>query len=329
MRHIPRHLPRLLSLSLLLCFSHIIYGQWFNEDRNLSDISQEKLKTHVYILADTITQGRGTGTVGASIAANYIYQCFQRYGLQPFNGTSYFQSFRVGNLVGRNVAAILRGQNYPSEFIVISAHYDHLGVMNGAVYPGADNNASGVALLLQVAEVFAERARKGDLPTRSIIFVAYDAKEHGLAGSEFFAKTLRITPQRVMANLNIDLIGCSLEPPNNNPEYVLVVGADRLTPDLRLITDVANRYFRIGLDIDYTYYGSKTFSDLFFEMGDQIHLSKLRIPSILYTSGIHAYTNKPTDLPALLDYAVLEQRTKLLYLIADDLVSRRSQLRRW
>ena len=318
-----------LSLFLfLLCFSHTLTGQWFIEDRNLSAISQETLMTHVYMLADSTTKGRASGSSGAAIAANYIKNCFERYGLLPYSGSSFFQSFRTEAFVGRNVAAMLRGRDYPSEFIIISAHYDHLGELNGTIYPGADDNASGVALLLQVAEVFAQRARKGDAPGRSIIFVAYDAKEHGLAGSEHFAKTLRISPQRVMANLNIDQIGCVLEPPGDNSEYALVVGADRLTPDLRLIIDVANKYFRIGLELDYTYYGSKNFSEIFFQLGDQIHLSKLKIPSILYTSGIHAYTYKPTDLPALLDYTVLEKRTQLLYLVADDLVSRRSWLRR-
>jgi len=322
-----RQISLLFLLPFLFCFSHTLTAQWYIEDRNLSAISQKTLRMHVYALADTTTKGRATGTIGATIAANYIKNCFERYGLLPYNGSSFFQGFRVDGLVGRNVAAMLRGRDYPNEYIVISAHYDHLGELNGTIYPGADDNASGVALLLQVAEVFAQRACKGDAPNRSIVFVAYDAKENGLAGSEYFAKTLRFSPQRVMANLNIDQIGCVLEPPNANPEYALVVGADRLTHDLRLIIDVANKYFRIGLDLDYTYYGSKNFSEIFFQLGDQIHLAKKNIPSILYTSGIHAYTYKPTDLPALLDYAVLEKRTQLLYLVADDLTSRRSWLR--
>jgi Zn-dependent M28 family amino/carboxypeptidase len=317
-----------LFASLFLFVYHSLSGQIYVEDRNITEVSQEKLKRHVYVLADTLARGRATGTPEATLSANYIKQCFQRYGLMPYNDLSYFQSFQVGEVVGRNVAAILRGRSYPQEFVVISAHYDHLGTINGTIYPGADDNASGVAMLLQIAELFAQRARKGDAPQRSMIFVAYDAKELELSGSKHFAQTLRMAPQRIMANLNIDQIGCILEPPHMNPEYALVVGADLLTPDLRLIIDVANRYFRIGLDIDYTYYGSPAFSDIFFRLGDQIHLANLHIPSILYTSGIHAYTYKPTDLPALINYPVLQKRTQLLYLIADDLVSRSSWLRR-
>ena len=324
-----RHTHSLIVVFILFVFPYILAGQWIDQNKNLAIISQERLKTHVYVLADTMAQGRATGTLGGNMAANYIQQCFQRYGLQPYNGNSFFQRFRSGNITGHNIAGILWGRYYPMEFLVISAHYDHLGVINGTTYPGADDNASGVALMLQVAEVFSQRARTGDPPLRSIIFVAYDGKEQGLVGSEYFAKTFRFPPQRVIANLNIDQIGCNLEPPNDNPEYVLVLGADHLTPDLRLVIDVANHYGRIGLDIDYTFYGSKNFSNIFFELSDQIHLAKLKVPSILYTSGIHAYTYKPADLPALVNYPVLERRTQLFYLIADDLTTRRSWLRRY
>jgi len=312
---------------LLLTHTHTLYGQWEAVDKNLEYISQQKLFSHVYILADTITRGRATGSPGAMFAGNYIMQCFRNYGLLPYNGNSFFQSFRTGHLVGRNVVAMVRGRIYPDEYLIISAHYDHIGEIKGTIYPGADNNASGVALMLQVAELFARRAQKGDAPPRSIIFVAYDAKEHNLAGSEYFARTLHIPFHNIIANLNIDQIGCILEPPNRNPQYLLVLGAESPASDLKLIIDVSNYYYQIGLDIDYTYYGSKTFSELFFQLGDQIHLAKRRVPSILFTSGIHAYTNKPTDLPALLNYAVLEKRTQLLYLVANDLATRKSWLR--
>ena len=324
-----RYIQSLLYLSLFLFVSQTVVGQWLLKDDHLARITEEKLRSHVYMLSDTMTHGRATGSTGATIAANYIKHCFERYGLATYNGSSFFQSFKTGDVIGRNVVGMIRGQTYPMEFIVISAHYDHLGMINGSIYPGADDNASGVALLLQVAELFAHRARAGDGPLRSIIFVAYDAKEHGLAGSAFFSGSLRIAPNRIMANLNIDQIGCTLEPPGRNHEYVLVLGADHPSPDLRMIIDMANRYYGIGLDIDYTYYGSKSFSNLFFQTGDQTHLAKRNVPSILFTSGIHAHTYKSTDLPILVNFPVLKKRTQLLYLVANDLASRRSWLRRW
>ncbi|MCL2726979.1 MAG: M28 family peptidase [Bacteroidales bacterium] len=324
-----RKIHPLFFVPLFLFLSQTLAGQWLLKDDNLNRITEEKLKSHVYMLSDTTTRGRATGSAGATISANYIKHCFQRYGLMTYNGSSFFQSFRTGDVIGRNVVGMIRGRTYPMEFIVISAHYDHLGVLNGSVYPGADDNASGVALLLQVAELFARRARAGDGPLRSIIFVAYDAKELGLAGSAFFAGTLRVAPSRIMANLNIDQIGCTFEPPGRNPEYVLVLGADHPSPDLRMIIDMANRYYGIGLDIDHTYYGSRNISNFFFQTGDQIHLAKRNVPSILFTSGINAHTYKPTDLPSHLNYTALKKRTQLLYLVANDLASRRSWLRRW
>ena len=327
-------MSRLFSFSLLIFLSTInfhttLFGQQSAIDKNVELISREKLRTHVFVLADSTFKGRASGTPGSIAAGNYIRQCFYGYGLQPFFDNSYFQNFRAGNFLARNVAAFVRGRVYPDEYVVVSAHYDHLGELNGTIYPGADDNASGVALLLQLAEVFGKRMQAGDAPARSIIFVAYDAKEHNLAGSDYFSRTLRVLPFDIIANLNIDQIGCVLEPPNQNPEYVLVLGADYPSPDLRRIIDVANRYNKINLEIEYTYYGSMDFSDLFFQLGDQVHLYKRRVPSILYTSGIHAHTYKSTDKPTLLDYEVLAKRTQLLYLVADDLASRRSWLRRY
>ncbi|MCL2501717.1 MAG: M28 family peptidase [Bacteroidales bacterium] len=315
---------------LLLFFSSGLYGQLTQADRNLNIISQEQLRKHVRALADTAAQGRASGTVGALIAAQYIRDCFRSYGLQPFNGSSWVQSFAIdSSTYGRNLIAMLRGNGRSDEYLIISAHYDHIGMINNVVYPGADDNASGVALLLQLAQVFGQRARNGDRPARTILFVAYDAKELNLAGSAHFAQSLRIPPYKIIANINIDQIGCVLEPPRRNPEYLLVLGAERLTPDLKLIIDISNRYYGIGLDLDYTYYDSPNFSELFFRFGDQIHLAQKGIPSVLFTSGIHAYTYKATDLPALLHYPVLEKRTKLIYLVVNDLASRRSWLRRY
>ncbi|MCL1973708.1 MAG: M28 family peptidase [Bacteroidetes bacterium] len=324
-------MPRfsVVLLIFLLFFCSGLYGQpWIQTDKNLSIISQQELRTHVRILADTIVRGRASGTPGALMSVQYLISCFQKFGLQPFNGRYWTQSFAIDSgLIGRNVIALLKGSGYSDEYLIISAHFDHIGTINQTVYPGADNNASGVALLLQLAEVFGKRAQKGDRPIRNILFVAYDAKEFDMAGSNHFAKTLSIPARKIIANINIDQIGCVLEPPHRNPEYLLALGAEQLTTDLRMIIDVSNRYYGIGLDVDYSFYGSPRFAELFFQLGDQIHLAHKKIPSVLFTSGIHAYTNKPTDLPALLNYAVLEKRTQLIYLVANDLATRKTWLR--
>jgi len=313
----------LLIALFLISFCPTLWGQWAQTDKNLNIISQEQLRTHVRILSDTTVRGRSSGTIGALISAQYIKYCFEKYGLQPYHEGSWVQSFRIdNNLIGRNVMAMVKGGSRSDEYLIISAHYDHIGMINGVVYPGADKNASGVALLLQIAQIFGQRARLGDPPARTILFIAYDAKEYNMAGSAYFAKTLSIPPHRIIANLNIDQIGCVLEPPNQDPAYLLVLGADRLSTDLKDIIDAANHYPGIELDLDYTFYGSAHFLEIFYKLGDHIHLANKQIPSVLFTSGFHAYTYKPTDLPALLHYPVLERRARLIYLIANNLASR-------
>jgi Predicted aminopeptidases len=315
---------------LVLCLCPLLLkGQFISSAHpDLKALDTIPLAIHISSLTDTLMEGRASGTVGNVLAGVYISHCFKKYGLSYFTGDSWFQLFPVdSSVIGRNIVGMIRGNSRPQEYIVVSAHYDHLGRIQGAIYPGADDNASGVAVLLQMAEMFGKRLREGRGPSRSIIFVAYDAKERDLAGSAYFAGSLGISPKQIMANLNIDQIGCVLEPPHRNERYVLVLGAQRKTDDLALVMDVANRYNRLELDIDYSFYGSENFSKLFFTIGDQVHLDKLGVPSILYTSGIHAYTYKTTDVPALIRYDVLLQRSKLLYLTIDDLISRVSWLR--
>ena len=316
--------------TLVLClFPLFLKGQFLSSPHpDLKALDTIPLAIHISSLTDTLMEGRASGTQGNVLAGVYISHCFKKFGLSYFVGDSWFQPFAVdSSTIGRNLVGMIRGSSRPQEYIVVSAHYDHLGRIQGAMYPGADDNASGVAVLLQMAEMFSKRLREGRGPSRSIIFVAYDAKERDLAGSAHFAKSLGISPQRIMANLNIDQIGCVLEPPHRNENYVLVVGAGRKTEDLELIINVANRYNQLGLDIDYSFYGSENFSKLFFEIGDQVHLDRRGVPSILYTSGIHAYTYKTTDLPALIRHDILLQRSKLLYLTIDDLSSRITWLR--
>src|ERR1700722_3660146 len=152
-------------------------------------ITVAELKAHVYRLASP--EYRGRRGPGAARAAQHIADLFKRTGLAPAFGESYFQDipWLLTNgseggpaFVGRNVGAILPGSDpaLKDDWIVLSAHYDHLGQTRDAMFPGADDNASGVAMLIEVAEAFALQKHK---PKRTIVFVAFDLEEKGLQGS--------------------------------------------------------------------------------------------------------------------------------------------------
>jgi Zn-dependent M28 family amino/carboxypeptidase len=167
-----------------------------------------QLLTDLRVLASDEMQGRRVGTPGGEKARNYIVERFKASGVRPF-GASYESPFTFttarGNTTsqrGVNVVGHIDGKRSPRHYIVVSAHYDHLGVRNGVVFNGADDNASGTAALFSIAKYFATHQ-----PENSLIFVAFDAEEVGLFGSQAFVKQPPVDSGLLSLNINADMIG--------------------------------------------------------------------------------------------------------------------------
>lgn len=178
------------------------------------EITAAHVKPHIFYLAGDSLGGRPGGS--ADQAAEYLRKHFETCGLKPLFGDSFFQpvpglQVEGGRDVplGRNVGAVLTGSDpeLSGEFIVISAHYDHLGVRNGTLYPGADDNASGVSMLLEVARKLAAAEER---PRRSIAFVGFDLEERMLWGSRWFAAHPPFPIEQLKFFLTADMIGRSL-----------------------------------------------------------------------------------------------------------------------
>jgi hypothetical protein len=267
-------------------------------------ITEAELKAHVYRLASP--EFRGRRGPGAARAAQHIADLFKRTGLAPAFGDSYFQDIpwlltnTAGRpaFVGRNVAAVLPGSDpvLKDEWIVLSAHYDHLG-QNGDIYfPGADDNASGVAMLVEVAEAFALQKHK---PKRTIVFVAFDLEEQGLQGAAWFAAHPPRPFAKLKAFLTADLIGRSMG--NVMDETVYVLGSES-SPDLRrLVADVKPGekliVNRLGADL--------VGAERFWARSDYGPFRDRNVPFLFFTTGVHPDYHKPTDLPDRVDYAKL------------------------
>jgi len=169
-------------------------------------ITNKDVKKHLYTLADDAMQGRKSGTEGAEKAARYIEGEFQKIGLTTYRGLeSYRQNFKAKGLALFNIIGVLEGNSLKDEFVVISAHYDHLGIGKSkegdSIYNGANDDASGVAAVLSLAKYFKEKGGN----KRSIIFVAFTAEEIGIVGSNYFGTT--VDPTQIIAGINIEMIG--------------------------------------------------------------------------------------------------------------------------
>jgi Zn-dependent M28 family amino/carboxypeptidase len=170
-------------------------------------IVDNQLIRDVRTLAADDMEGRRVGTPGGAKARAYILQRFKEIGLTPA-GPSFEQTFQFrgrgdsGDQTGTNLVAVIRGARTPDRFIVVTAHYDHIGVRNGQVYNGADDNASGVAALLAIAEHFKKK------PTgRSLVIAALDGEESGLQGARAFVSNSPVPKSAIAMNVNIDMIG--------------------------------------------------------------------------------------------------------------------------
>lgn len=150
-------------------------------------------------------EGRGTGSPGIERARRFLREAFEDAGLAPF-GAAYDQEFVVqgpGESVrGVNLVGYVEGSDEGSPVIVVTAHYDHLGVRDGVVYNGADDNASGVAALLALSRRLAEEP-----PMHTVIVAALDAEELGLKGAEAFLADPPVARERIALNVNLDMVG--------------------------------------------------------------------------------------------------------------------------
>ncbi len=170
------------------------------------NIDVQLVKKHLYTLADDEMEGRKAGTPGIEKAAQYIEGEFQKLGLKTFqDADNYRQSFEKEGLELFNVVGVLEGKEKKDEFVVVSAHYDHLGILkavNGdSIANGADDDASGVTAVLTLAKYFKDK----DNNARSIVFVAFTAEEKGLWGSNYFGT--QVNPDEIVAGINIEMIG--------------------------------------------------------------------------------------------------------------------------
>lgn len=294
--------------------------------RNL--ITPEKIGYEVSFLADSICQGRATGTAGGAEAAFWIARKFDRAGLEKI-GAGWGQSLVTENgTIGHNIIGFLPGStaSHPGRYIIIGAHYDHLGTNGERMYPGADANASGVVAMTSLAEMLAMTRSIGRSYGCNIIFVAFDGKEMNMAGSQKLWNSIisgeltdpvsctRITRDKIVMMVNIDQIGSSLAPLNEGrDDYMIMLGNPNLKRSYNDMLKICNESYELGLDLDFTYYGSANFTKLFYRLSDQKVFADNRIPAFMFTSGITMNNNKPRDTASTLNMEVLQKRIYLIY----------------
>lgn len=227
--------------------------------------------------------------------------------------------------VGRNIIGFLPGKNTSGKdkYVIIAAHYDSHGVIDGNLYPGADSNASGVVAMLNLAVMFGKMKELGRDYGKNLIFVATDAKERNSAGAEALMAEIRsgslrnpssgeaITMDKIYATVVLDIIGSTLEPIHKGRnDFLIMLSGGQFTSDLTR----ANEGPGLGLDIATNYYGSQSFTEMFHRrFGDQKVFTQNGLTCAVFTSGITMLTNKTSDTAGTLDYEILRKRIFLIF----------------
>lgn len=297
-------------------------------------ITSKDLKKHLYIIAGDEMEGRDTGSAGQKKAGKYMISQYEKMGVShPKSMSDYYQKVPAAFMNGRNgdlpdsenILAFIEGSEKPNEIIVISAHYDHVGMdSKGIIYPGADDDGSGTVAVMEIAEAFQYAKRMGNGPKRSILFLHVTGEEHGLHGSRYYAENPVFPMENTVVDLNIDMIGRD-DPANRGKQYVYVIGSEMLSKELKVISEDVNKK-TANLILNYKY-DDKNDPERLYYRSDHYNFAKNGIPVIFYFDGIHEDYHKPTDTPDKIDYELLKKRAQLVFATAWELANRKERIK--
>jgi hypothetical protein len=281
-------------------------------------ITADDMHGRIYFLASDALLGRDTPSPGLESAAAYLVGEYRRMGLEPAgeNGTFYQRyPFRPrGNPAVEvsyppNVVAVVRGSDprLRDEYVVLTAHFDHVGVGRGvigdSIYNGADDNASGTAALLEVAKAFSTLP---DPPRRSVLFLHVSGEEHGLLGSRWFSDNPTVPIRQIVANINADMIS------RNAPDSIVVIGKNYSTLG-EVVERAAARNPQLGLTVA----DDPWPQERFFYRSDHFNFARLEIPSLFFFSGVHEDYHRPSDTVDRIDPDKAARVARLIFHTAE------------
>lgn len=297
-----------LRFALILLLSGLsglplLGSAWGAEEVNLLEalesVTTEELKGHIDFLADDTLEGREAGSRGGHAAATYLVKEFEKHKLAPAgDNNSYFQGF---NGASRNILGVLEGSDpkLKQEVIVLAAHYDHVGYGRagnsygpfGYIHNGADDNASGVSGLLEIIDAIR---RLPTPPKRTILFALWDAEEQGLIGSRFWVSRPTLPLQRVVLDINIDMIG------RLKDDRVEAYGSRTLVGSRRLLSEL-NTATQLALDFDWRIKADSDHHPFFAQ----------NIPFLMLHTCLHENYHRPSDDVHLLNFTGMQRVTRL------------------
>ena len=270
---------KIKNMKRLLLFSFLV----LTATAQSQTIDRAILLSDIKTLSSEKFEGRKTGTPGNKLAADYITKRFAEIGLKPYRD-GYKHNFTFKNRAeesksGTNLIGYIRGRS--NKVIVVSAHYDHLGMNDKQLYYGADDNASGVGAMLSFAEYFQKNK-----PRHTLLFVAFDAEESGLRGAVSFVKDPTVKKNQIVLNINMDMIA-------HNDKGELYASGTYKNPQLKSIIEGEDK--NTGVKILFGHDLPDSGKDDWTMQSDQGAFARENIPFIYFGVEDHKDYHKPSD----------------------------------
>jgi Peptidase family M28/PA domain len=236
---------------------------------------------------------------------------------------------KVQMLQSTNVLGYVEGSDKKDEWLIITAHYDHLGKRGDVIYYGADDDGSGTVGVLEIAEAFAKAKAAGNGPRRNVLIMTVSGEEKGLWGSEFYSDNPSVPLDKVTADLNIDMIG-RVDTERKSADtlnYIYVVGDDKLSTELKPLSEGANKKY-VKMTLDYKFNDPNDKEQIYFR-SDHYNFARKGVPVIFYYDGmLQADYHKPTDTPDKIYYDLMTKRARLVFHTAWEMANRNEMMNR-
>ncbi len=275
-------------------------------------LSPEKAALLLNTTYDKLTKAVTSGKVSKVKPASVIY-------------TVKSNEFEVKS---ENVLGFLEGTDKKDEIVVITAHYDHVGISEGAegdkINNGADDDGSGTVGVLSLAKAFAQAKKDGKGPRRSILFMTVTGEEKGLLGSEYYSEHPVFPLDKTVVDLNIDMIGRRDPAHKDSAPYVYVIGSDKLSSELHTLSEATNKA-NVNLVFDYLY-NAEDHPDRIYYRSDHWNFARKNVPIIFYFDGIHEDYHAPSDEVGKIEFDLLAKRAQNVFYTAWEIANRENRL---
>lgn len=321
-----------------------------------NSITEDILKKHLSIVASDGFEGRFSGLAGENKTIDYLRTFYKKNHIEPLPKTKDYlehvpKDYIYGVFVSpylyplkadngaHNLIAYIEGAEKPGEFVVVTAHMDHMGnpqrtvplMFNQrtvGVHNGADDNGSGTVAIMLMAKAFQEAAAQGLRPRRSLVFAHFTAEELGLIGSRYFVNEGKlIEAKAIVANVNLDMVGMNSDniKYNQDDNYVYVIGSDKSSTELKQLQNRVNAE-TVKMDLDYSR-DDASHKDNTFARSDHYNFALKNIPVVLYHSGLHSTYHTIHDDAEHIAYKALMRRTQLAFYTTWEIANKPERLK--